>query len=747
MKVKAFLISVLASALAFASCGLIDIDPLTKPARLEFLTEQSINFGSDATSQQVSFIATRNWKIMGLPTDEWLIVEQESGKASVGEQTVTFTVLRNTGKGRSADLIFMAGNLAETFTIHQNGEVEGEDDGSMTIAEFLELGEGESGRITGKITSNPNTQYGNFDVTDETGTVYVFGCTNVADYADQLIKGYDIVVEGPKSTYNNKIEMKNATIIKITPGEAPAVEAEDVTCAEFIAAPVSKTKFYRLTGTVSGSINSQYGNFDVKDETGSVYVYGLDNISTYASQLVSGAKVVVTGTRGDYNGKVEMLDGHLESIEAGEGGGGDSSDYQNAPEKSIADFISAADKNTYYKLTGTVSQYKYINYMTFDLTDASGTIYIYRITNQTEWKDKIKDGDTVVLAGTYDYYEAQTKHEVVNAHILSVNDSGEGGGGAQQETVTIEGVVAAVSAKAIVVQTATGFQYVFADAAPGVAVGDQVTVEGVAATYNNIAQISSPTITKVSSGNQVNYPSVTALDAAAFSTYSTALGYVKFSGTLIKSGNYFNVEVTGSTRTGSLSYPTSEYPDLQNKTVDVTGFFVGISGGSFFNVVVTEIELSENQEDHSLQHPLDANVTWTLGDGAYDKSSTGNNKQSGTFNGVSVENLLKLGTSSKGGTATIKVPAGSTKVGFYCVGFSKDQSDGKTPFKITAKAGNATVGEFSIERYIASGNPPYTLMLSDATDYYMIDFDALAADTDVVITSTGRMILVGINAE
>ena len=49
-----------------------------------------------------------------------------------------------------------------------------------------------------------------------------------------------------------------------------------VTVAEFNAAEVENDTWYEMTGTVKNlKDGDQYGNFDLEDATGSVYVYGL----------------------------------------------------------------------------------------------------------------------------------------------------------------------------------------------------------------------------------------------------------------------------------------------------------------------------------------------------------------------------------------------------------------------------------------------------------------------------------------
>ena len=58
-------------------------------------------------------------------------------------------------------------------------------------------------------------------------------------------------------------------------GGGQQTEVKTVTVAEFIAAEPSETQKYQLTGKVTGKINETYGNFDLQDATGTVYVYGL----------------------------------------------------------------------------------------------------------------------------------------------------------------------------------------------------------------------------------------------------------------------------------------------------------------------------------------------------------------------------------------------------------------------------------------------------------------------------------------
>ncbi len=108
----------------------------------------------------------------------------------------------------------------------------------------------------------------------------------------------------------------------------PPSNIQDVTVAEFLAEPVSTEKWYRLSGKVGeGNINTTYGNFDIVDETGQVYVYGISNWADYKSKVAKGGTIVVVGQRGVYEQKDgtlkdEVLKGYIESYDGSTAGGG-----------------------------------------------------------------------------------------------------------------------------------------------------------------------------------------------------------------------------------------------------------------------------------------------------------------------------------------------------------------------------------------------------------------------------------------
>lgn len=368
--------------------------------------------------------------------------------------------------------------------------------------------------------------------------------------------------------------------------------------------------------------------------------------------------------------------------------------------------------------------------------------------------DQIKVGDEVVVYAKFVNYGGNTPETVGkgSGKIYSIN--GVTGGGSDDNTgeaVSAEGLVVAASSQAYVLQTSTGLQYVFAKADPGVKVGDNVKVTGTSEVYANLPQISNPTTTVVSSNNAVSYPTPTVLDGAALDAYpaTPGLGYIKVTGDLVVSGNYYNLTVPGATTNkGSLAYPI-DAKKYEGKTIDVTGYFVGITGSIYVNIIVTDITVSEHQtEVEKLTHPLASTVTWTLGTAAYDNTSSGNSKQSAKINGETVDNLLKLGKSTAGGDATLTVPEGVTKIGFYAAGWVLTQSEitagAAADSKVELTVGDKTVQVARVAG--ATGNPPYTMTFSDSANYYEVAVTPGSVKVSTPSGSGNRIAIIGITA-
>ena len=165
---------------------------------------------------------------------------------------------------------------------------------------------------------------------------------NLVENPDML--GQKVLLYGSLETYFGAPGVKNPSYAKVGDkkfGIDPSVEqveptAKVVTIQEFIDAPESNEVYYELTGTISGlSAGGNaviYGNFDLTDETGTVYVYGLDKAFTAVGNtkanktfgelgLNDGDKITLRGLRGSYNGKIEVMGAYfVKLVSKGEGG-------------------------------------------------------------------------------------------------------------------------------------------------------------------------------------------------------------------------------------------------------------------------------------------------------------------------------------------------------------------------------------------------------------------------------------------
>jgi len=310
---------------------------------------------------------------------------------SVGDEVVVYGKLityNSTYEMAQGNYIYSLNGTSSGSSGGESGEVK-----TVTVAEFLAASESSSQQyqLTGTIGGSINTTYGNFDLTDATGTVYVYGLTatdlgygtkNDQSYASLGLKeGDTVTIIGYRGSYNGKDEVVYAHYVSHTSGsssEGESGEVKTVTVAEFLAASESSSQQYQLTGTIGGSINTTYGNFDLTDDTGTVYVYGLtatdlgygtSNDKSYSSLgLKEGDTVTLIGYRGSYNGKDEVLYAYYVSHTSGSSsGGGDDSDAttvtitlnSSAEEWSEATHAKYGSGYTATSKGFTISYYKY----------------------------------------------------------------------------------------------------------------------------------------------------------------------------------------------------------------------------------------------------------------------------------------------------------------------------------------------------------------------------------------------------
>lgn len=147
--------------------------------------------------------------------------------------------------------------------------------------------------------------------------------------------GKEVVLYGSIENYFGQMGLKTVTFavldgteIGTKPGSdpAPSGDVQTVTVSQFNDAAESTSVWYQLTGTISNlKAGDKYGNFDLTDATGSVYVYGVLSTKGGAKQkfqelvtahnIQNGTTITIIGNRGSYNGKIEVVNAYFVSAQ------------------------------------------------------------------------------------------------------------------------------------------------------------------------------------------------------------------------------------------------------------------------------------------------------------------------------------------------------------------------------------------------------------------------------------------------
>ena len=380
------------------------------------------------------------------------------------------------------------------------------------------------------------------------------------------------------------------TVVQAGPG---AVEAPLSTIAEVAAGTDGVT--YRIRGTVTVIANTNYGNLYMDDGTGTIYIYGLFNAKGQYPKdaggwatfgVEAGDVITVQGPRTLYGGTtLELVDATLISVE------------KSLIEVDPSDIALGSDAGTF-----TVSVKSKANGMAVLPSESW-----IRMTDIAAG-----EGDAVVYSFAYDentttavrkatiQFKAANSSKVVNVSQEGVPPTGQ----SVTEIValpddsgveTLESTVVGKTTKGFVISDGTTAIYAYDSGANAVEIGDVVKVLATKTTYNGVPELASLTSVEKTGTAAVNYPSAKDITADALTYEASVAEYITFTGTLTKSGNYYNVALDGidsATKQGSLVYPVEALgaDAFDGQSITVTGWFNGLSGGGkYINMIVTKI--------------------------------------------------------------------------------------------------------------------------------------------------------------
>lgn len=247
---------------------------------------------------------------------EWLSVRSMI-KGADDSTRVAFVAQPNPGGDREATVSMTSATSSSSSTIQvtvsQKGAII-----DATVAQFIAAAEDATQyRLSGIITRDTGNDYGNIYIKDATGEVYIHGVLDAEGKTKQWknmgIKEGDIVtLITPRRSYKETPQGVNATV----DAHIPVVDA---TVGAFLAAEDGDT-YYCLVAT-AGDLSGagKYGNFNISDETGQVYVYGLlsgwrgasGQFQTLVAEtgLKAGDLITIVGKRTSYKGTPQVGSG------------------------------------------------------------------------------------------------------------------------------------------------------------------------------------------------------------------------------------------------------------------------------------------------------------------------------------------------------------------------------------------------------------------------------------------------------
>lgn len=352
-------------------------------------------------STSITVTAKDSWTLEKVVTPKdsvkWLTISSTAGAA--GESTLTFSA-PSALDGRTAEVLIHSSGKTQRINIIQGLA-------KISEAKAAEVNAGPDGknfRIKGVCTSIVNTLYGNWYLTDETGTVYIYGTLDKKGETKNFLSlnlevGDEVTIEGPKSSYNGAPQMVNVTVIQINKSLVKVDSVENAVLplegGEFIAyltckgqgvsveIPEDAKSWLSISSIQSSGINAVV-KFKAAANTGG------DRSTKLIFKTTDGSKSYTTETVLSQKGAILKA--------------------------TIAEFNAAPVSDTQYRLTGVITSIANATYGNLYLRDFSGETYVYGIK---DFKDKgLKVGDIITIVGKRAEYKGTP--QVASAVLESV---------------------------------------------------------------------------------------------------------------------------------------------------------------------------------------------------------------------------------------------------------------------------------------------------------------------------------------
>lgn len=375
MKLKNLFLALAAFAATAVSCVKDELAQLDEVQ----VSQSYIALPTEGGSCDVTITATGSWEITDIP--EWLTVAPASGVA--GKTVVKFSAEATSATNESVLKLLCAGKTQLLTVLQMADKVE------LPITSCAEVNAAEDGitfKIKGTITAIENTTYGNLYVTDETGSVYIYG-TLYEGATKQFSKygvevGDIVVVEGPRGSYKGSPQLVNATILEI---EKSLIKVDSVD-PETAELPLEG-------GILTITLTAKGDGVDV--------VIPEENKSwiSVSGMKVSGTSAVVSFNIAENAGGDRSSELSFKTTKGGKTYTAVTSFSQKGAiiEATAAEINAAVDGDTQYRITGYVSKVANTKYGNLYIKDYSGEVFVYG-TNDFATSG-IEEGDIITVVG------------------------------------------------------------------------------------------------------------------------------------------------------------------------------------------------------------------------------------------------------------------------------------------------------------------------------------------------------------
>ena len=355
---------------------------------------------------------------------------------------------------------------------------------------------------------------------------------------------------------------------------------------------------FRLQGVVTKIANTQYGNFYIQDDSGEIYIYGVKDSKGYPKDDASGwarfgidagDNVIVEGPFKFYGDTPELVDAEVikvtkSLIDV------DAFEFSELPPIDTTFNMVVKAKESPLLLTSDA------DWLQLSGVNADGSYQLHADANDRTAKRTAN----ITIKGPTALKSVSIVQAGVPASGASVSEIIAMADGSAVQTLQSTTTVAK-TAKGIVVSDGAKALYVYGDAVADVQVGDNVQINAVKTTYNGVPELTDVSNVFVDSkGNAVSHPDAKDITSQAGTYAAPEAEYIKLTGTLSISGNYYNLlldEFPDGSRQGSIVSPLDDLglKAYDGKKITVTGYYNGISGSRYISIVATKVvEFAEN---------------------------------------------------------------------------------------------------------------------------------------------------------